>query len=795
MATDLLRTEGNERLDLIDFDFMANTGLQDLTNEPIANLMTDPAKQKMWVVSGFEISNPAASQLQVDRGAAILATRENGTVKYGYMTTQGEASRTVDLSTYSPGTYSIYIRFDYLDGDTSSRVFWNPAGAGGEFTSNIATRRLANWSVRVELSSPGAEWFKIGEVVQATMTITDQRPFYFEGNIDDSYESGWSSDGGGGPDDRDADRATHGVKDFQTFTAAVRQSITDIRGRGLREWYEKGIGGMNIGFDTDPTENILAVSDTLFALDGSNGNDKYLYFNGNTNCLRFDRPGIELYTRIAGTNEMRVSASGVNITKGLYVGSISSTPTANSIHVSGAGGIGLGTTPVAGRVSIGDANNYHLLSGNFAQWYGNPGCALTYDRVNHTWDMGVDSFSYFTLNVANSGAGVRTCELDLFGLSNFSLISDASDVQWQWDSASYINFDRSGNRLEFDIAGTERFHIDANGCYINGEGIITSGLNVGFSSTPSADSVAVGDADFRMDFNSANPRLYMEGDSYIGLSRASEKVMSFVLDNETFLSLNELTATTWAVEIGKASDQSLDISFDTTANRTIIYSGTNNLRLQTDNDIYLYSGTGASDAIYFGNSAGNNIGAINYPDGFNLGSTAIPSEMLDVVDTVADGWVAHFFNDGNGSGSNYYGIVIQAGADIATGTTEYVTCFDGDASVELGGLRYVSPTGMQVYDTSDERLKRDIQDTKIKGLDIINDLRLIEYRWKRHGDNGDLNPIGFSAQQAQKVFPIMVSQRPGNNSDTLSVSPGALIPVLCKAIQELTARVTQLEGA
>jgi len=280
MATDLLRTEGNERLDLIDFDFMANTGMQDNITEPIANLMTDPAKNRMWVISGFEMTNPAASQLQVDRGAAILATRDNGTVKYGYLTTQGESTRTVDLASYSPGTYDIFIRFDYIDGDTSSRIFWSPSGAGGEFSSNIATRRLANWSVRVELSSPGSEWFKIGEVVQATMAITDMRPFYFEGNIDDSYESGWSTDGGGVANDRNADRATYGVKDFQTFTAAMRQCITDIRGRGLREWYEKGIGGMNIGFDTNPTENILWVSDVSFGLDGSDSTNKYLNFDG-----------------------------------------------------------------------------------------------------------------------------------------------------------------------------------------------------------------------------------------------------------------------------------------------------------------------------------------------------------------------------------------------------------------------------------------------------------------------------------------------------------------------------------
>ena len=187
------------------------------------------------------------------------------------------------MSAYSPGTYGIYLRFEYVDGDTESRIFWNPDGTGSEFAQAIATRQLANWSIRAEASNPGSEWLKIGEVDQATLApavtgITDQRPMYFEGEVHNSYQSGWSSDGGGIANDRNSDRQQYGVKDIQTFSAATRQCLEDIKGRGLREWYERDIGGMNIGFDAAPVEDTLAIGDANFKA-YFDATDPFIYFD------------------------------------------------------------------------------------------------------------------------------------------------------------------------------------------------------------------------------------------------------------------------------------------------------------------------------------------------------------------------------------------------------------------------------------------------------------------------------------------------------------------------------------
>jgi hypothetical protein len=247
MPTDLLLPYGNERVDLVDFEFLADSGFQENLRQPNEQFFTDPSGQRSWVLDGFAIANPAGDQVEVTKGRAILGQREGALVFYGALTIEGDATKTIDMSTLTPNAnYGLYLRFEYVDGDTSSRVFWNPAGTGSEIAQSVATRRKANWSIRIELTNPGAEWVKIATLDNTGIgvAITDERPLYFEGEVHNSYQSGWSTDGGGVANDRNADRQQYGVKDFQTFTAAMRQCVEDVKGRGLRRWWSRDIGGM-----------------------------------------------------------------------------------------------------------------------------------------------------------------------------------------------------------------------------------------------------------------------------------------------------------------------------------------------------------------------------------------------------------------------------------------------------------------------------------------------------------------------------------------------------------------------
>jgi hypothetical protein len=288
MATDRLRVEGNERMDLQDFQYLVGEQQVAAERQLLSQLICSPDRERKWVLSGFAISNPTGAQVQVTKGRALLAEFRNGAAYYGMLTTEGDATKIVDINTYANGVYGIYVRFEEIEGAFQPRIFWNAAGLGSEYPETIATRYLANWAVRVEAASPGEEWLQIGTVNRADMALVDMRDFYFEGPVDDSYKSGWSTDGGGSANDRSADRKTYGVSDFQKFSAATRQCLEDIKGRGLRRWWERDIGGMNLGFDAAPVEDRLALGDADFYLDG--GATKRWQFAPNDH-LTYDRTG------------------------------------------------------------------------------------------------------------------------------------------------------------------------------------------------------------------------------------------------------------------------------------------------------------------------------------------------------------------------------------------------------------------------------------------------------------------------------------------------------------------------
>lgn len=259
---DTLALSANERVDLTDLQYAAfgsQLGFHRLEN---AQLMTNGSS--LWVLNGFTQSATGTS-LTVNIGSAMLAYRVGVQVQYGVVAAEGDAVKTLDLSSYPSGTYNAYIRFNYAAGAFASRIFWNSANSGTEYPKTVPTRQIAQWELRVEATSPGAEWLLIAQVVSngTTLTVTDKRPMYFEGSVDQGYANTW-----GAGNDRSANRALYGVRDFQTFTQAMRQCIEDIKGPGLRRWWASDIGGQNIGFVGTVIEDRTAWCDANFYAQG-----------------------------------------------------------------------------------------------------------------------------------------------------------------------------------------------------------------------------------------------------------------------------------------------------------------------------------------------------------------------------------------------------------------------------------------------------------------------------------------------------------------------------------------------
>ena len=148
-------------------------------------------------------------------------------------------------------------------------------------------------------------------------------------------------------------------------------------------------------------------------------------------------------------------------------------------------------------------------------------------------------------------------------------------------------------------------------------------------------------------------------------------------------------------------------------------------------------------------------------------------------------YVAQFFNDGDDPAR--YGIKIQGGGDAGGGTTYYVNCFDGDGG-NVGYMANISET-FAVTDPSDARLKDNIRDTAIVGLETVDNIKVRDFEMKKTGTS----KTGFVAQELQEAYTPAVTVAPGPE-EMMGVAYSVLVPVLTKAVQELHTKVKELEN-
>jgi hypothetical protein len=130
-----------------------------------------------------------------------------------------------------------------------------------------------------------------------------------------------------------------------------------------------------------------------------------------------------------------------------------------------------------------------------------------------------------------------------------------------------------------------------------------------------------------------------------------------------------------------------------------------------------------------------------------------------------------------------------------------------DSNIAFGATSITAP--------SDVRLKENIEDEKV-GLNFINDLRPVTFQWKKAKDvspelkvhdansddrvmNGKYNH-GFIAQEVKEVINNYPDLKDGFDmwiEDEIDgrqrIGESSLIPMLVKAIQELSAKVKKLE--
>lgn len=139
-------------------------------------------------------------------------------------------------------------------------------------------------------------------------------------------------------------------------------------------------------------------------------------------------------------------------------------------------------------------------------------------------------------------------------------------------------------------------------------------------------------------------------------------------------------------------------------------------------------------------------------------------------------------------------IVIGSGADKATPTSSNSITL-GNSSISVLRCQVTSITSL-----SDARDKDEIKDLSA-GLDFINEIKPVSFVWKDRDENGKqgIKDSGFTAQNLKEVqekynlseeLKLVYDENP----EKLEASYGRLIPILVKAIQELSDKFKEIEA-
>jgi len=113
-------------------------------------------------------------------------------------------------------------------------------------------------------------------------------------------------------------------------------------------------------------------------------------------------------------------------------------------------------------------------------------------------------------------------------------------------------------------------------------------------------------------------------------------------------------------------------------------------------------------------------------------------------------------------------------------------------NVDVGSIT-VTTSATAFNTSSDYRLKQDLKE--FNGLSIINSIKTYDYEWKIDSTRA----YGVIAHELEEILPYAVFGKKDEINENGNIKPQAvdyskLVPILIKSIQELEARIKQLEN-
>jgi hypothetical protein len=304
--------------------------------------------------------------------------------------------------------------------------------------------------------------------------------------------------------------------------------------------------------------------------------------------------------------------------------------------------------------------------------------------------------------------------------------------------SSYQPLVVGGSDVRFATGGSERMRIDSSGNV--GIGTATPGYNLEVSSASITDLA------------SSTTAAAGSAAAYLTI-KANASVSSTYY--RALRCLDAAGTTSWVVGQWGAPNDTL-----------AFYTGsgiTERARIDTSGNLLV--GTTVSNARIYGSSGANS-----------------PVGRFDA--TLTSGYTSEVFQAiaGQPSGTGF-----KVAAFYINNAAAYASYIRGDGTI------FAVSTTIQAI--SDARLKENVRDAS-EGLNTVLALKPRRFDWKEGKGSGKKNQIGFIAQEVETVFPdaIDVWDEPNDDTEYKSVGSSLLIPVLVKAIQELAAKVAELEA-
>lgn len=195
--------------------------------------------------------------------------------------------------------------------------------------------------------------------------------------------------------------------------------------------------------------------------------------------------------------------------------------------------------------------------------------------------------------------------------------------------------------------------------------------------------------------------------------------------------------------------------------------------------------------------------SVNIPSDFNFGIREVVWYNSNLIFVKLFGYtnqgkIREWYRVWNGStwGSWFSTLLTSGYADTAS-------WMNIDSITKLRGQGYIVASteseGNYIWSVnawSDSKLKKNIKDTKVKGLDLISKIQHKEYDWK-YDDLGDSVKLGYVANELKDVIPEAVISVPQDNfhgyDELYQIDMVKMIPYMTKSIQELKAEVDSLK--